>query len=653
VISSPSHSRFSPINTQQILSVLLIIFTISLSVYLKPQVEGDAAEYVMMQQSFRNHFTPEFRDTDIDSYYDLVEKCQSEKLSIWFQHVFLQGIQKDDYQGGGYLKGRNGYYYSCHFWTYSMIGLPIRIVFDWLGFNPLGSFVLLNSMLVVGCLILTWSIPFYTPIEKAFLELMLVGSCAVYYFGWIHPEVFTTCLVYCGLILSKKSNYLGWSCFCFALASTHNPPIAFVIPGFGLYWILIRKRQDQRTIVEAVFHHNSRRYLLLAFSVFLILLPSFYFLWVIHATNPIVSTGGADFSNISLSRLSSLWFDLNQGMILGFGALMLFCSIAIFMAVSEAKSHIFDRVHGVVILASCLILSVLCLPQGNWNSGSAVLLRYCLWIGIGLPFAILSLTRGIRKLFRNSVLLLSGVGQISIWSFTGIPAKIDHLYFNKISRWVLDYHPEWYNPEPEIFAERLCGKEEALKKDTVFIRKGKNERYKVLAKKETLLDRQIWIDSETWIPEGAIHITGKTGHWFYLSGAFSHGVFPEVQLDYENDNLFDAGWSVSESGFRWSVGTVNSMKFHLPEHSYTGLLKLCFTPKGQGKSVSIFLNGKLVKDSFYSGAQNLVLSIDPQMIHAGEDNTLEFNVKNPEKSMNPSDPRILGFQFRSLTFQYK
>ena len=92
----------------------------------------------------------------------------------------------------------------------------------------------------------------------------------------------------------------------------------------------------------------------------------------------------------------------------------------------------------------------------NWNEGNAVIKRYavlCNTIMIVVLFARLVKIKLILFYIIGGLIIVSQI--VAIFSQQDFNKKYWHsAHLNKLSKWVLNNYPEWYNPEPSVFLGR-------------------------------------------------------------------------------------------------------------------------------------------------------------------------------------------------------
>jgi hypothetical protein len=123
------------------------------------------------------------------------------------------------------------------------------------------------------------------------------------------------------------------------------------------------------------------------------------------------------------------------------------------------------RLLAVSVASFCLLLPFVVSVHPNWNSGGTVhMSRYA--VLLIPPLAVVGcLTTA--ELFRHipvrlmrlaiAVLLASALGVYAVrWNFIAYSPAQDEVYIarTRYSSWLYEHHPSWYDPVPEVFAER-------------------------------------------------------------------------------------------------------------------------------------------------------------------------------------------------------
>ena len=635
--------------------ILLTLAPFGAAVWLCPRIEGDGTEYLLMQESLKNHFSPDFREIDRITYRELIryKALYSTSSQGWYDVTFLENLDAGKHEAGGYIRCKDEHYRSYHFWAYSLSSLPFRILCGWLELDPAYSFGMLHALLLscaIGMILCSRRFGF---IERCGLAFGLLFICTVFYFDWIHPELFSTTFLAMAIIryLDRKTA----SALIFAaIASLQNQPIALALPLFYLTHTCYNP-EARKGALQVIFPFTRwDQWMLAAIAALIVLLPSFYYLSVYGHSNPIAHLGGLSTHWITLSRLGSLWFDINQGIVVGFPGLV--AGVLLLLPVSflfgKREYHGY-RADAIILLFLSLLLSIPCLTQGNWNAGCAMMVRYGLWIGIPLLFILPLLLRTIanpaKRIFVAPIVLL----QLWVPTYCGYPAKTVYLKHNPLSMWVMNRFPSFYNPDPEIFSERLCRKEEVMITQNRFVWRSNGRVKKILSRNSPLDASNFW-DEKNFYRELAISsVVASRDGWSYLNGDFTIIPSGEYTIRYDDPAAEWKHWSVVEPGFRWSLGYESSIRFpiHIEKgKAVSGLVRIRLQSHRDGKFVEIYLNGRKLYGQVVLGFEELTLKYQPDWIHAEETNELLFRV--PDATPPPNgDDRILGVRFTDMTFQ--
>ena len=635
---------------------MLVLFPFGAVVYLQPRVEGDGTEYLLMQESFKNHGSPGFRDEDGISFGELIkrESIRSTSTQGWYDGILMKNIRAGKLEAGGYVLCRDGCYRSYHFWAYSLCSLPFRYICEFFGIEPVYSFGLLHAFLLSMAILTICRSDRFRFWERIGLAVGLLLICTLFYFDWIHPELFSTTFLAMAIIrfLDQKTP----SALLFAaIASLQNQPIALALPIFYLAHGL--QSPDQRPVfLRLLFPFTCwKSWLLTMLAALFVLLPSIYYLIYYGHPNPIAALGGLSSRWITLSRLFSLWFDINQGIIVGYPGLI--AGVLILLPLGcliGKKKTLLDLGDAALLLILSLVISIPCLTQGNWNAGCAMMTRYGLWIGIPLLFIFALLLRRVKYPANLAILLPVLLLQFWVPSYTGYPARTFYLKLNPLSVWVINRFPQLYNPDPEIFAERVFWEENVTRRRNVFIWKSHGHVKKILSKNNPLDASNFWGRQEFYRELSPSSIVHTRDGWSYLNGDFDVLQSGEYAIRYNDTEVEWLQWSVEEPGFRWSLGKESAIRFSLPLKeplTLSGLMRIRMRTKGNNQYVEIYLNGQKLFGRTVLGFEELTLKYEPDWIRKQEPNEILFKTPNAVEPPPNGDNRILGVRFQDMTFQ--
>jgi hypothetical protein len=365
----------------------------------------------------------------------------------------------------GIFTSKDGKLYNYHFWAYPLINLPLKFIFEKIHFYPFKVFQITNAILV---LLVVYYILFHT---KWQIYLQIIGaivfafSSIAWYINWIHPEVFTACLVFMSIILFFQEKYY-WAIILSAIASMQNPPIFLLSLAFAIKAIF-------------VFGFNLKNILKIIFSGIFIIIPSAFYFYHFGRPNLIVDSGYLDSQYITITRFVGFFFDLDQGMIIGLPFVLI---VFLFMYAYEIyKSIKYKQVGYENILILVLIgIVFFVIPMKNWNHGQSVVNRYTVWSSMIIVAYFINLLSKYKNIY-----MIIFIGLFAVFTqifthayFKGFDAKEwDNIYHKKTAIWAMNHFPSLYNPDPQIFLVRTLGYF-PYKSENVIIFKGYNNEVK-------------------------------------------------------------------------------------------------------------------------------------------------------------------------------
>ncbi|MCS7317931.1 MAG: hypothetical protein NZZ41_06475 [Candidatus Dojkabacteria bacterium] len=436
---------------------LSIIILVTMLFFIQPKNYGDGSEYHIMLQSFVNHLSPEQRENDANKLVEYAQKTGGSTNP----NIFIE------YKYSGYFPDKYGNLHSYHFWLYSLMVLPVRVIVELIGLNPLISFQVFNSLVLLMFSILL--IKLYKH-QSLVIWMLSVVNISIWFIYWNHPEYVSYIFVLISMILFSK-NYIFWSILLSSTVANQNPPIIFLSIA---YFLIFFTRQ--------IFKYKKLAHLirqstlpLLALSVGF-LSYVFYYIYYDHP-NLITKVGASDFSLISIQRIFELLLDPGIGLFVfnPFIVTILFMLpiYSIFKllknrySVSElinSKYFLYIFLFGILILMLAFSSSTL-----NWNHGTTGPSRYTIWsiLPTGIFFLIeiiekLSITKQVNKKIKKAFtfyVLICILYSISIVLIGFSISRFGHLGFNIFQRILLSHIPQIYNPSPQIFIERAIGME--------------------------------------------------------------------------------------------------------------------------------------------------------------------------------------------------
>ncbi|MFW5803870.1 MAG: hypothetical protein ACOCWG_01410, partial [bacterium] len=426
---------------------------------LNPIVPGDGVEYVFMQESWNNHFSPDIRTEDLNSSLKILQKND-----IYDPYGYLTGLKgffkesKDPLsQYWGVFKSYSGKHYCYHFWFYSLLNVPARKILSFFHFNELKSFQITNILLLILVLIYIISGSKLNELEKFLAIILFTISANLWYLRWPHPEVFSSVTLFFSILFLHDRRYL-FSILIAAIGSFQNPPIAFIIP-----FVILKYYMDNGFDIKKI--------LLLSLTGLTCLYPSIFYYFHFKVPNLIIYSSYVNKDFLNIRRFSSLFFDLNQGMIISLPIILPVFIIIVLQKLVHVRKLSFNMFYPLLLIA----MAIPSIQQANWNMGESVIVRYALWLSVIIMFYFIKEFNW--YLLKNKVLMtLVIISQIIIVSIYEIhnPKLWKYVELNKVSKFIFTNFPALYNPEPEIFAERVLNREGVSEDESPIIFYGKD-----------------------------------------------------------------------------------------------------------------------------------------------------------------------------------
>lgn len=435
-------------------ALALLLAALALLALCAPVTEGgDFPEYNLQTVAFASHGTAELRLDDIATVRRLLPQ-QAGAYTLLEQDM-LAGKQE---VYPAFARGRAGQVYPVHFFGFPLMAAVPFTLLQWSGLPPFKCYQVLHLGLifVLGLALLR----LYGSAWKAGCGLLLFMGCGgVLYWSWSSPECLSAAALLAGLLFYTtgaplRGGLLG------GVAALQNPTILFFF-GFAPLFKLIIDYQPALDWRANLRRQLAPRALLgLGLGLLLLALPPLFNLYQFGVPNIIVQKfSNADF--ISLTRLLSFFFDLNQGMLLALPGVLL--------ALLCVRGPAGARRRGAALLAAALLfilaLALPALAVLNWNSGAAGIMRYVAWALTPLLFVLLW---RLSLLQRWPALPLAATAALQAAAMAHA-ASYSYIQFSPLAELALRHAPAHYHPEPEIFAERSAGNDDYLNPDQVYV----------------------------------------------------------------------------------------------------------------------------------------------------------------------------------------
>ncbi len=396
---------------------------LGVSLLARPSAQGDALEYLLMTESLARHGTPEVRAGDLWSL-----GRQDERLGLGLNYVYP-----------GYFDDPSGAWYSVHFWAYSLLAVPARLVLGVVGLSGLRAFPVTNALLLALALHrVLFSLPF-RPRGRLALFVLLLLSPVLFFLRWPHAEVMTAACAMLSLVALHQRRHVTAALWA-ALGSLQSPPLTLLLI---LVWLVSVARDHRPRSVAKVT----------AAAALAGMAPLFY--WAHFGTPSLIAREAASLSFLAPSRALELLFDLNIGLAPYLPVTVLLAVLASVWTLARVRRAPFNAALIVTIAAMALAST----PTGNWNHGTIGPSRYAVWLLPLVVFLVVGTGEGLRgRMARGAftgALVLAATSQAAVvLAKRGPLAEPDYLEHSWAARLVLRTDPAFYNPSYSIFASR-------------------------------------------------------------------------------------------------------------------------------------------------------------------------------------------------------
>lgn len=414
---------------------------------------GDSGEYVLMASAFAIHASPDIREED--SRWVLANEPRLARL---MNRVSTGIEERAPVLLGSIHRSPTGDYYSFHFWLYSLLAAVFLWPMDLVGGSPL------NALVAVNVVVLIVATAYAVSGLKGFLRFALpVGflfSGTSFYAGWTGPEALTASAALVSTVAAMRGS-LGVSLLASGVAASQNPGAAgLAVQAFG-YFLALRRDPGLSPFPRVSEHRSAAVQMGLA-GLALVLAPPVFF-GVMFGEPSLIAKHTTDASLIGFARAFSFVFDLNQGMVVGVPGVLAGLVVAALLVFTSSRAEVEQRRTVITVafaLGTATLMMIPSLSTHNWNSGSAVFMRYAYWVAVPLLVAFISLLARLESRQRTAVTVGAALLQLAVLELHGVQGEsARYTQHGPLATFALRHFPAAYNPVPEIFRERTLGRE--------------------------------------------------------------------------------------------------------------------------------------------------------------------------------------------------
>lgn len=608
--------------------LLSLLFVIAIP---SPTGGADFDEYAAMAVAFAEHGTPEIRVADLQRAKTLFPE-QAPKFEAASTGIAAGASEAKP----GIVRGRDGNYYAIHFPAYSaLVALPLK-AFVTLGGPAFKAFQLVNAAFILALgLSLRRVLGSWERSLSAVALFLLCGG--VLYCKWGSPECMTAASLLASVALFVGGAPLRAGLLA-GLAGMQNPALI----GYVVFAPLLRltAHYDSRLPLRANLQQAlAPSYLAgVALTASLMALPVLVNLYQFGIASKIGAVA-ADIRLMSMVRFSSLFLDPNQGMIIAIPGVV---GGLVYCWARPDSERTRSLMFLAVIAAFTVALALPTVTTTNWNSGSAGVMRYAFWLAMPILFALIW---RLDRMQRVSTVFAVSLATVQIAAVFAMFQNRHYLQFHPAAHWLLRNYPQLYNPEPELFAERLMHKDDGLDTSKVYVYEWQGQTQKIL------YHRSNWAFVEKYCGPGRVLRSTSTPSdrgWRYLTGTPVCGDGLNVDDFLSGTTVkLGQGWSHPEKNGGqwdgvWSDGSKSSVALLPPHGIQPSHLRLFGQYFGDNKLTRIVINGHDYgwRDLSVGASFDLPVS---------DASAIQIELEHARPSSPPSDPRQVAFFLRQIS----
>ncbi len=603
---------------------LLLAIVLAIPLRKTATLAGDVDEYVLMTIAVATHASPEIRAGDI---------ATAKRVMPFYFVPRLERLEAGIASGRidpvpGFYRGNDGNTYAIHFFAFSgLAALPYKLL-ETVGANPLKCYQVINLLALFGLGLTLFR--YFGNATRAALGLgLFVLAGGMLYWNWSSPEILSAASLLAAFLWFAMGAPIAGGILA-GLATMQNPTIVF-----ALVFLPLLNVWQQRSLAPLF---KPRMIAGLALGGLLFAWAPLFNL-ARFGTPSIIAKVAASGALVSGERLFSLFFDLNQGMIVAIPA------IAVMLLCWGWRRETWRRDLQLLLLCAAATLAF-CLPAlsvANWNSGAAGVMRYAFWAAMPLLFVLLHRLRTMAAWPRAGMAVLLLVQGLAM----SLGFRYSHVEFSPLARWVLDHYPQAYNPEPELFVERSAGDEVPLLA---------MKTYQWKDKRGNAVKTLYYSGPGAPVPGESLCGPGKVlqgrsapvraaADWVYLNGPVACA--PILNIGAGEPGLLASGWQApdvvgDEVPGVWGVAPTTTLTVKLPAEQPVHRVRVLgdYLPGTLSPRSRIIVNGR---DMGWHDLRT------PVFVDLPQDGVQSLTIELQHDKPQPQDGKLLSFYLKSIT----
>uniref|UniRef100_UPI003B3B234E hypothetical protein n=1 Tax=Rhodopseudomonas sp. TaxID=1078 RepID=UPI003B3B234E len=208
------------------------------------------------------------------------------------------------------------------------------------------------------------------------------------------------------------------------------------------------------------------------------------------------------------------------------------------------------------------------LAQVNWNSASAMMSRYAAWSGMILVFWSIYRIMQARQIATFAATAAVTLQAFAAYHYGGplVRHQLSSVRFTPLAEFFLAHYPQRYNPELEVFYERLFGSEASRPPTPYKFVNSDGAITKILTLSTRLgyVDEDVCGPQASLAPRSAINTARIRGPFIYINGLFSCVSTDRLDFSLAQGQTrglsLVRGWSDSEPTGTWTIGPRATLK---------------------------------------------------------------------------------------------
>ena len=422
-------------NVQIIYYLIIILYVLVACKHIHSDwfnFHGEAASYMLPTISILEHGSMIIQESDIERAAEVYPE---------FYGAFVERVDT-------FVKTRTGDLNPYYFCTYSIACIPLMFVLKYIGLPQCLTFQFTNLFLVIFSGLFVMKKLGKTDIQKILILLLIFINPVFYYISWQSAEVFIYAILLITIAYFINKEYKR-AAFWLSVAGTLNITVMFF--GFVMiadFFINLYRESEENKIAVLIKNNLVKiiQYGCCFLPVFIPMIHNAMYVGEANSTFVMFQIEG------TLGRFWSYLIDLNLGIFSYMPCLIILIITVSVQAIKENTYRCFSLICsflGVVMMFSL---------ASHINSGAQGISRYGAWsnafiILFAASYFPYEKIKSVITITLFSSSLVCSALLINLASYTTC------LQLSLVSRKVLDYAPQLYNPLYSTFNSRVNGRE--------------------------------------------------------------------------------------------------------------------------------------------------------------------------------------------------